>query len=167
MLQKTVIHVVRQTIRIKVRDERLQIGPLKRLIWSGSIQVLQMALPWVWVGIDKIRLILWLLCLTSSKCYFFLPLLDHKQHVFDHNNFPNPLNPGKNKDKITASLVLDPSLNHSIWYTRIKLCSLPEQKKKVQNYTKKLDKLQIIMLTFHTQLDKMWQQLEKYQWWQW
>ena len=36
-------------------------------------------------------------------------------------------------------------------------------KKKVQNYTKKLDKLQIIMLTFHTQLDKMWQQLEKYQ----
>lgn len=65
---------------------------------------------------------------------FFLPLLVHKQHVFDHNNFPNPLNPGKNKDKITASLVLDPSLNHSIWYT----CTLMEQKKEVRKYAKKI-----------------------------
>lgn len=138
MLQKTVIRVVRQKIRIKVREKRLQIGPLKGLIWPGSIQVLQMALPWVWVGIHKIRLILWLLSLTSCKCYFFLPLLVHKQHVFDHNNFPNPLNPGKNKDKITASLVLDPSLNHSIWYTCIKLCTLMERKKDMQNYTKKI-----------------------------
>lgn len=138
MLQKTMIHGVRQKIRNKVRDERLQIGALKRLIWSGSIQVLQLALPWVWVGINKIRLILWLLCFTGSKCYFFLPLLVHKQHVFDHNNFPNPLNPGKNKDKITASLVLHPSLNHSIWYTCIKLCTLMEQKKEVRKYTKKI-----------------------------
>lgn len=126
MLQKTMIHVVRQKIRNKVRDERLQIGALKRLIWSGSIQVLQIFLPWVWVGINKIRLILWLLSITSgNKCYFFLPLLVHKQHVFDHNNFPNPQNPGKHKYKITASLVLDPSLNHS---TCIKLCTLMEQK---------------------------------------
>lgn len=138
MLQKTMIHVLRQKIRNKVRDKRLQIGALKGLIWSGSIQVLQLALPWVWVGINKIRLILWLLCFTSSKCYFFLPLLVHKQHVFDHNNFPNPLNPGKNKDKITASLVLHPSLNHSIWYTCIKPCTLMEQKKEVRKYTKKI-----------------------------
>ena len=144
MLLKTVIHVLRQTIRIKVRDKRLQIGALKGLIWSGSIQVLQLALPWVWVGINKIRLILWLLSITSGiKCYFFLPLLVHKQHVFDHNNFPNPLNPGKNKDKITASLVLDPSLNSSIRYTCIKLCTLMAQKKEVRKYAKKLDKLQI------------------------
>lgn len=130
MLQKTMIHVVRQKIRNKVRDERLQIGALKRLIWSGSIQVLQIFLPWVWVGINKIRLILWLLCITSgNNGYFFLPLLVHKQHVFDHNNFPNPLNPGKNKYKITASLVLDPSLNHS---TCIKLCTLMEQKTEVR-----------------------------------
>ena len=70
--------------------------------------------------------------------FFFLPLLVHKQHVFDHNNFPHPLNPGKNKYKITASLVLDPSLHHSTWYTCIKLCTLMEQKKEVQNYTKKI-----------------------------
>ena len=60
---------------------------------------------------------------------FFLPLLVHKQDVFDHNNFPNPQNPGKNKYKITASLVLDPSLNHS---TCIKLCTLMEQKTEVR-----------------------------------
>ena len=74
-----------------------------------------------------------MLSITSgNKCYFFLPLLVHKQYVFDHNNVPKPLNPGENKYKITASLVLDPSLNHSIWYTCIKLCILMEQKTEVR-----------------------------------